>query len=134
MSPKPSNCSLIHPTPRLHAEALLPVAALEDGRRRFGIAPLAAADFTAQVILDALSGAIEAELTEVMIDRAARREVLRQHAPGDAAAQDIEDGTEEMAHIDFARASTSFDGRDQILDRLPYQTARDPAGWPRRPV
>src|SRR4051812_24605525 len=73
----------------------------------------------AQSIVDTLPGAIVTPNPEVMIDTFPGRIVLGQHAPLRAADQNVQDRIDELAHIQAARPTTSFGGRDQVFDIIP---------------
>ena len=52
-----------------------------------------------QMMMQAFPGSVVTEAHEPAAGRLVRREVLGQHAPGDAAAQDEEDGVHQFAHV-----------------------------------
>src|SRR4051794_25778865 len=60
--------------------------------------------------VESLPGTIDAPEAKVMVDGLPRREVVRQQAPGAAAAENVEDGVEDLADAVEARSSRSLGG------------------------
>ncbi len=78
--------------------AALDALAVDHRGRRAGVAPGVLAVEHDQVVGQRLPHARVAECGEPAVDGLVRREALRQHAPGDAAAQDVEDRVDDLAH------------------------------------
>ena len=62
----------------------------------------------AQGCVHPLPRSVQAELSEVMIDAAPRREIVGKQAPGAAAPHDIEDGVKDLAQRIETRTSIGF--------------------------
>src|SRR5215207_2473448 len=71
--------------------------------------------------VEPLPGTIDAPEAKVMVDGLPRREVVRQQAPGAAAAENVEDGVEDLAQVVEARSSRGFRGWGQMgFDARPF--------------
>src|SRR5215207_6791468 len=71
--------------------------------------------------VEPLPGTIDAPEAKVMVDGLPRREVVRQQAPGAAAAENVEDGVEDLAQVVEARLSRGFRGWGQMgFDARPF--------------
>ena len=79
----------------------------------------AAPDFCPQPVVDALPGAVIAPNTEVMVDTLPVRIILGQHTPLGASDQNIQDGIDDLAHVQAAWSTTRFGDRNQIFDTIP---------------
>jgi len=75
----------------------LDALAVDDRRRWAGLAPGALAIGHDQGMVDRLEDAVVAPCREPPINRAPRRKVARQKAPGNAAAQHVEDRIDDLA-------------------------------------
>ena len=75
---------------------------VDHGGRRAGLAANPLAVEHHQVMVDPLPGAVVAEPGEPAIGRRPGRELLRQHAPGNPTAQDIENGVDDLPHLPLA--------------------------------
>jgi hypothetical protein len=95
--------------------AVRPIPSRTRSRRLGGAAhPLAHA--LAQGGVGRLPRAAQAPLPEVVEGRLPAREAVRQHPPRHAAAQDVEDGVEDLAQSHRAGTSFSFPGRKQRFE------------------
>jgi hypothetical protein len=74
-----------------------------------------------------LPGSIEAELSEVVVDAAPGREVVRKQAPRTAAPYDVEDGVEDLAQRVEARTSGSFGSGKVGFQAAPFGIGE--VGW-----
>lgn len=54
------------------------------------------------------------------IDRAPRREVVREHSPRTPAAIDIKNAIKNLSHLDFTRAAPGFGRRNQGFNHMPF--------------
>jgi len=72
-----------------------------------------------QAIVDTLPGAIITPNPEVMLDAFPLRVVRGQHAPLGATNQNIQNGIDDLAHLQVAWPTTQFGGRDQVFDIIP---------------
>ena len=79
----------------------------------------AAPDVCAQGVVEALPSPVIAPDTEGMVDTFPVRIVFGQHASLGASDQNIQDGIDDLTHIQAARSTTRFGGRDQIFDTIP---------------
>ena len=74
-----------------------------------------------------LPGSIQAELSEVVVDAAPRREVVGQKPPGTTAANDVEDGIYDLPCRIDARTSGSFGSGKMWLQVVPFGIGE--VGW-----
>ena len=91
------------------------------------VAPRAAAHLGAQGVVDALPRAIVAPLAEIVVDGLPFGIVMRQHAPLTAGDDDVQDGVDDVAHVDAPGAAARFCRRDQWRDTLPLAVGQ--IGW-----
>ncbi len=75
------------------------------------------ANLLAQVVVDVRPYAFAAETAIVVMHRAPRRQIVRQHSPGATGAVEIEDAVDHFAHDDRARTATRFLGRNVRFDQ-----------------
>ena len=66
--------------------------------------------------MDAVQRAVIVPTVEIVVDRAARRQVLRQRRPLTARAEDIHDPVDDLAHIDLAVSPAVLGGWDEWFD------------------
>src|SRR5918996_1800676 len=64
-------------------------------------------------------GAIETPLTKIMIDNAIRRQIMREHTPGNASANDVANAVENLAFGIGSGSAAGFCLRKQWLKNLP---------------
>jgi len=88
------------------------------GRARLARGLLAASHI--ERMMDVLQRSVPVPAAEIAVDRAARRQVLRDVAPLTAGAQHIHHAVDHLAHVDSSLAATSFGRRDQRLDQRPF--------------
>src|SRR5581483_5765942 len=80
---------------------------------RLGRAAVADAAVVAQRVVEAPPGAVPLPAAEVAVDGVPGREVARQHAPGAAGAQQVEDGVEDVAAVVLGGPAAGPRGGDQ---------------------
>ena len=73
-----------------------------------------------QCVIDLLEASFVAELRKPAIDRAPRRQVARQQAPGAARAHHVEDAVDDLAHRPAPRPSGGTCRRQVRLDHAPF--------------
>ncbi len=105
----------------------LDTLAVDAARRRMLMAPGTAADLGAQRVVDALPGGVVAPPAEVVVAGLPFRIVLGQHAPLGTRDDDVQDGVDDLAHVNTAGAATGFCGRDEWHDTLPLTVGQ--IGW-----
>src|SRR5262249_39288461 len=81
-------------------------------RARAGLARRLLTAFHIERVMDVLQRSVPAPQAEIAVDRAARRQVLRDVAPLAAGAQHIHHAVDHLTHVDGAPAATSFGRRD----------------------
>ena len=74
----------------------------------------------AQGVVEALPVPAVTPLAEIPVHTGPLRILMGEHAPFDAPVDDIKDGIDHRAHIQFAVASTRFGWWDQIFDTIPF--------------
>src|ERR1700686_2308511 len=74
--------------------------------------------------MNPLQRAVPTPQVEIVVDRAFRRQVLRQCAPLAPGRQGVEDAVQHLAHIDRALAPAALGGRDQRRDQGPFRIAQ----------
>ncbi len=67
-----------------------------------------------------LPSPIPAPAPKVVVDRALRWQVMGEHTPGAATAQQIEDGIEDLPLGIFLRPSSRFRLGHEMLDQVPF--------------
>jgi hypothetical protein len=77
-------------------------------------------DIAAEQVMHHLPGPILLPWAEVVIDHAPRRQVMGQHAPGAAAAQEREDGVQDLTLRVGFRSAAWFGFWNQMLDQVPF--------------
>src|SRR6266849_3415769 len=77
------------------------------------------AAFDVERVMNAIQHAIALPPNEVVMDRAARRKILRQVAPLTAGAQDVHDAVHHRAHVLLALAAARLRRRHERLDQRP---------------
>src|SRR5215212_1677521 len=77
-------------------------------------------DFGAELVVDGFPSAVQPPQAEVMIDSLPLREILGQQIPADAAADQIKDGVQDLAHISGTRASAGFCFRNESLNMFVF--------------
>ena len=103
--------------------------AVDDGGRRAGLAPGLLAALDIERVVDAPQRAIPIPAAEVVVHRAARRQVLRQRRPLAAGAENVHHPVDHFTHHHRALVAAAFGGRDQRRDQRPFrvrQVARVP--------
>ena len=83
------------------------------------LAPGLLAALAAERVMHPLQGAVPAPVAEIAVQRAARRQVLRDGAPRTAGAQPIHQAVHPLAHDDPALAAAPPGGWCQRLDQPP---------------
>jgi hypothetical protein len=83
------------------------------------VAPHASADCVAELIVDALPGAILAPGAKGLIGRLSMGQIMRHQAPSTTGAQPILDTIEHLSHGAFSESTTSLcrrqEGRQDVL-------------------
>lgn len=72
-----------------------------------------------QRVMDALPGAISTPLAKISVDALPFGILLGQHAPLDAAHRNVQDGIDDLPHIQAAGSSTRFRRWNHFLDNVP---------------
>ena len=75
-------------------------------------------------VMDPLPSPILSPLPEVHVDRRVRWKVVRKHAPGAAAAKNVEDGVDHRPQICASRSTTGLGCRKQTTEALPFRIAK----------
>lgn len=101
--------------------------AVQDRRTRLGVATLQRTQRLPQDVVDVLPRSVEPPAAEVAVHRFPRGEVVRQHAPRTATAQDIQDAVDEFAVVILAGPPAWPGLREQMFDVVPLQV-REIAG------
>src|ERR687894_3036302 len=86
---------------------------IDTGGTGLAVAAFKDTRITAQHIIDMRPGAIETPLTKIVINDAIRRKLVREHAPGNAASDDVEDSVENLPFRIGFRSSTGFGRWDE---------------------
>ena len=102
----------------------LDALAVDDRRRGAGLATGPLAVGHDQGVVDPLEQTAVAPRREPAVDRAPRREVRWQKAPGDPAAHDIEDGVDDLAQRPGARPASPMGRRQKGLNHAPFRIAQ----------
>src|SRR5215204_4029332 len=98
--------------------------AVETPCRRVLVASRRAPDFSTQAVMEALPLMTLPPAAKVVIDALPLREITRQHAPLNAADHDVENGIDDVAHLQLTRASQMFRGGEQLFDMLPLAVSQ----------
>ncbi len=69
--------------------------------------------------MDAIERAVVGPAAEIVVHRAARRQILRQRSPLAAGAQEVHQTVDNSALVDRALVAAAFGGWDQRLDPVP---------------
>src|ERR1700712_2116645 len=97
----------------------LDALAVNDGRGWAGFAVSQLAAFNIKRVVDAIERAVVGPAAEVVVHRAARRQILRQRSPLAAGAQEVHQTVDNSALVDRALVAAAFGGWDQRLDPVP---------------
>jgi hypothetical protein len=77
-------------------------------------------DIAAEQVMHQLPGAVLAPLLKVMVDDPPRGQIMGQHAPGTATAQQIEDAVEDLALGVFFRSAPGFRLGHEMFNQVPF--------------
>ncbi len=107
----------------------LDALAVDDCRRRAGLAASVLTAEDVQRMVDAVERPIIVPAAEIVVHRAPRWQVLGQRAPLTAGREDIHHPVHHCPHIDLPLVAAALGGRDQRADDRPFfvgQIARIP--------
>src|ERR1700712_1912196 len=97
----------------------LDALAVNDGSGWAGFAVSQLAALNIKRVVDAIERAVVGPAAEIVVHRAARRQILRQRSPLAAGAQDVHQTVDNSALVDRALVAAAFGGWDQRLDPVP---------------
>src|SRR5215471_13548902 len=98
--------------------------AVDDGRGRTGLTFLSLATFHIECVMNGLQRAVIIPQVKVTVDRAFRREVLRQIAPLASRREHVHNAVDDFAYVRGALAASLFRRMDQRRDMLPFFVAQ----------
>jgi hypothetical protein len=94
--------------------------AVKGGRGRAGLPACLVPNRDRKDVMDAAERAVPVPQVEVLPDRAARRQVLRQRLPRAPRPQPVEDGVEYLADVHRARPPAALGRTDQRRHQRPF--------------
>ena len=71
-------------------------------------------------VMDAIERAVPTPQIEIVVQRAARRQVLRDRPPLTAGAQNIHQPVDHLAHVDVTPVATALGRRNERLHERPF--------------
>lgn len=77
-------------------------------------------DIASEHVVDVLPGAVQAPLPKIVVHNAPRRQVMGQHPPRAAAAQQVEDPIENFSPGVVGGSPAALGLRHQMLDEVPF--------------
>jgi hypothetical protein len=115
--------------PRVEAAFAAPLAglnrlAVEHGRGRLLVPALGVAQVGAQGVVDPLPGPVGLPAAEVAVDGLPGGEVVRQHSPGAAGGQEVEDGVEQVPVGVLPGPAAGLGAGDQVFDVGPLEVGQ----------
>ena len=99
--------------------------AIDDGGGRAGFAFAVLPALQIQRVMDAIERSVVAPQIEIVEQRAARRQVLRDCSPLASRAQNIHDPVHHFAHVDRALVAAGLRWRDQWCNVPPTRRRSD---------
>jgi hypothetical protein len=93
---------------------------IHDSRAWLGMTAGGFAPLSAQTVVNTLPSSVQPPVATIGVDRLPRRKIMRQGAPLAPGAQDREDGIDNLSPHGISRASSTFDGRTQWFNNLPF--------------
>ena len=71
-------------------------------------------------LVNSLKRSVPTPKIEVIVERRARRQVLRDGAPLAAGAEDVHEAVDDLAHLDMTSIAAALSRRNQRLDMRPF--------------
>src|SRR5829696_413094 len=93
--------------------------AIDDSRGRTGFTPCLLPHLDIQHVVDAAERAVPVPPVQVLPNRAARREVLRERLPLTPRPEHVEDRVQDLSQVDRSRTPAAFGGPDQRRNQRP---------------
>src|SRR4029077_19386125 len=98
--------------------------AIDNAGSRTGLGFVLLAAFDVERVMDFLQRAVVAPPGEVVMHRAARRQVFRNIAPLTSSAQHVHQAVDHLTHINRPLAAAALGGRQQRPDMLPFRVGQ----------
>src|SRR5262245_64174306 len=100
---------------------------IQTSRRWMFMAPRLLPNSGSQRVVQPLPRALVPPLAKIMIHTLPLRIFPRQHPPLDPAHHDIQDGVQDLAHVQRARSTARLCGRNQLYANVPLTVGY--IGW-----
>ena len=98
----------------------LDALAVDDGRGRACFARGGFPALHVERLVNSLQRSVPTPKMEVIVERRARRQVLRDGAPLAAGAEDVHEAVDDLAHVDMTSIAAALGRRNQRLDMRPF--------------